>query len=502
MIRITKTLGPIHFEDLDPHRFEDLVRELAYDFKEWQSIEATGRSGSDEGFDIRAWEKTQEITNKDDQEEDSEGVHPMDGNLWMIQCKREKAMGPTKIAEIIKSAVNKKTPPYGYILAASASFSKKSYDTFREELRKKGVMEFHLWGKAELEDMLHQPKNDHTLFTFFGISLVTRKRTRAREIKFTINNKNKLLRVLSDGEQTQNMWKPVLVRDIKDTYYPYKDEYKDFEKNPRWEEHMAFGYTSSGLLIHASEYYAYVDAAKKEWDFTKAVDLVIREKEIDTHRGDKDYYKKRERVEDFWKHTPRRNQATLHNEGLIRFEDMLVIDDKGDILYDFPHIFVDFQPQRGTFKGIWNILHVANREINIREEPYKRIKVFPASFPAITKSKLHKEESVQWDEETLRLFKIGGALEDTLFDVDGKYSFLSQRDAITVAGITDGDNVPSFIKITHKYTTTIDEYLKERSEQPYLRQSIERQVGRSIKSGENLVVFEFERSYGWEFKSK
>jgi hypothetical protein len=43
---ITRTLGPIHFEDLDPRRFEDLVRELAYDFRDWQSIEATGRGGA------------------------------------------------------------------------------------------------------------------------------------------------------------------------------------------------------------------------------------------------------------------------------------------------------------------------------------------------------------------------------------------------------------------------------------------------------------------------
>jgi hypothetical protein len=30
---VTKTLGPLHFEDLEPHHFEDLVRELVYDFK-------------------------------------------------------------------------------------------------------------------------------------------------------------------------------------------------------------------------------------------------------------------------------------------------------------------------------------------------------------------------------------------------------------------------------------------------------------------------------------
>ena len=49
---ITRTFGPIHFEDLDPHRFEDLIRELIYDFRDWQSIEATGRTGNNAGFDI------------------------------------------------------------------------------------------------------------------------------------------------------------------------------------------------------------------------------------------------------------------------------------------------------------------------------------------------------------------------------------------------------------------------------------------------------------------
>ena len=89
--------------------------------------------------------------------------------------------------------------PYGYIMAASANFSKQSYDLFRKVLREKGVMEFYLWGKAELEDMLHFPKNDRILFTFFGVSLVSKRRSRSTEIRFYVNNKNKLYRIL--GEQ-------------------------------------------------------------------------------------------------------------------------------------------------------------------------------------------------------------------------------------------------------------------------------------------------------------
>jgi len=94
-LKVTRTLGPIHFEDLDPHRFEDLIRQLAYDFRQWQSIESTGRGGADDGFDVRAYEvlPAAEPTT-DDEGEQEVAPHPMEGNLWMIQCKRERELGP------------------------------------------------------------------------------------------------------------------------------------------------------------------------------------------------------------------------------------------------------------------------------------------------------------------------------------------------------------------------------------------------------------------------
>lgn len=491
----TKTINPLHFEDLDPHRFEDLIRNLIYDFKTWQSIEATGRSGSDEGFDIRAWERTQEVTNEDE-EEGEEGSRLIEGNLWMIQCKRDKELGPTKVKEIVQDGVKKDSPPYGYILVAPANFSKKSYDLFREELRSRGVMEFHLWGRSELEDMLYMPKNDHILFAFFGISLVTRKRSRSTEIRFAINNKNKLLRVLSGGAYSNSLRESILVRDFNDTNYPWKDKYKDFDKKPRWKEHIVTDYHPKGLMILVKEHYAFVDLEKKKWDFTKAVDLVNRQSARERNQQD---YKKGDTVRDFWRHLPRCNQAKLVIRGIIFFEDILVIDDKGDILHQFPHIFVDFKPHKEPFKGFWYYLDINGQEIEL-EDDFKKIKVFPpeSKFPEVKKGKLYKDKSVQWDQETLRLFKINNNIVTVLFDVDGKYSFLKPRDAILVAG-ADSNNEASFAEITHKYETTIGEYLKKHKE-PYFKENLERQVGRSVKNKEKLSIFEFDRAYEWQFR--
>lgn len=279
--KITKTLGPIHFEDLDPHRFEDLVRQLIYDFKEWQTIEATGRSGKDEGFDVRAYERVIAISRSEDEDgKEIEAAHPMDGNLWMIQSKREKALGPAKVKEILAD-IDPSNPPYGYILAASANFSKESYDLFRFELRNKGVMEFYLWGKGELEDMLHLPKNDRILFTFFGISLVSRKRSRITEVRSIVTVKNKVITTLGDGH---NLYQSVLIRDLKDEKYPYKAEYPDFEVYPRWKEYRAHEYHPLGVWLNAHKYYAYIDFGKKEWDFTKEVDLLFPTNESEEER--------------------------------------------------------------------------------------------------------------------------------------------------------------------------------------------------------------------------
>jgi hypothetical protein len=56
MKTVTRTFHPLPFEHLEPKRFEDLVRQLTYDFRPWRQLEPTGRAGSDDGFDARGFE--------------------------------------------------------------------------------------------------------------------------------------------------------------------------------------------------------------------------------------------------------------------------------------------------------------------------------------------------------------------------------------------------------------------------------------------------------------
>ena len=177
--QVTRTTGPLHFEDLDPRRFEDLVRQLIYDFKLWRKLEPTGRTGADEGFDVRGYEiiASDEPPPRDLDDEDAPEAAQND-RLWLIQCKREKSITPKKLRDYLDTIpAETRSSLYGVVFAAACDFSIKARDTLNEWARENGIAEAHLWGKADLEDQLVQPKNDHLLFGFFGVSLQIRKRS-------------------------------------------------------------------------------------------------------------------------------------------------------------------------------------------------------------------------------------------------------------------------------------------------------------------------------------
>uniref|UniRef100_UPI001AEEC25F hypothetical protein n=1 Tax=Mesorhizobium mediterraneum TaxID=43617 RepID=UPI001AEEC25F len=188
MPTITRTTHPLPFEHLDPKRFEDLVRQLSYDFRAWQQLEATGRSGSDDGYDVRGWEiiGDQVTSVEEDESDDRSEEAPIVGEVrrWLIRCKREKEIGPTKMGKYFDGIpAEERHDLYGVIFAAAADFSKKTRDVLRERCRSVGIAECHIWGKAEIEDMLYQPKNDGLLFAYFGISLAIRRRSVRTELR-------------------------------------------------------------------------------------------------------------------------------------------------------------------------------------------------------------------------------------------------------------------------------------------------------------------------------
>lgn len=412
----------------------------------------------------------------------------------MIQCKREKELGPKRVEAIINDAVNADDPPYGYILAAPANFSKAAHDEFREGLRNCGVMEFYLWGAGELADMLYQPKNDHILFAFFGISLTSRRRSRTTEIRATVNAKNKLLRILGDDPHHQS----VLVHDLKDTNYPYEDDYKDFDQRPRWKEFSSVALHPLGLIISIGRYYAYIDKPQGEWDFTKAVNNVMPVQGHHYRRRDVAEEELRNAVKGFWEQLPGAKRATfVHNE-LIRFDSMTFIDEKGDSEYKCPHLFVDFHSERGPFSGVIQYLEL-NEHHHESLEGLKHATIFPEKFPKPTLGTVYRDKFVVVDDRTRANLKYNSN-GITLYDWDTKYGYLKPTDVIGVDKTEDKDGKRTLLKITNIRVVTGKELLDSYSNNPPLKREIENQIARELKPDDSIRVIEALVIYDWQIE--
>ncbi|MFI5330564.1 MAG: restriction endonuclease [Desulfobaccales bacterium] len=378
MKKATSTINPLHFEDLEPHRFEDLVRQLIYDFREWRSLEATGRSGSDEGFDIRGWEAIRPLEVDKEDEEGEDAV--TEDRIWLIQCKREKSIPPAKIRKYLDDifATNKENL-YGLILVAPCDFSKKTRDTFIQGIREKSIQEFRLWGRAELEDMLFQPKNDHLLFAYFGISIVTRRRSLKTQIRSILSIKKKAIKYL--GPLNYYDQKAVLLRDPEETRYPYQEQISDFNMFPRWEVNYFDGYEHNGLKFLRRNYYAYLADDKISFDFAQLINTAaVREDpwlEADQKLDQDDCS---QNLLKFWNNEiTEKNGGRLEIVGIIPFNKIIEIDGDGDNWFEGPHIYVQFDMQNGPFEGLYVTLKTLSGEI-FYPELKNRIKFFPEEF--------------------------------------------------------------------------------------------------------------------------
>jgi hypothetical protein len=381
MKKASQTINPLHFEDLEPHRFEDLVRQLIYDFRPWKSLEATGRSGSDEGFDARGWETSVvdavSETDEDEEEGQEREVATEPEKLWLIQCKREKSIPPKKLEKY--SGDIRDSGIYGVIFAAACDFSKKARDAFRSRLQKKGIQEVHIWGKAELEDMLIQPKNDHLLFAYFGFSLVIRQRSLRTQIRSKLTMKRKAISSL--GELRRRDHKEIVIRDANGSSYPFEDA--EFAKKPNWRNAVFLGHYYDGIVCKVKEFFAYLHADRKQWDYVSTFNAVEyshqqwQEKEDEVRRK---RWEERERIERFWRTMPTDNRAWLEVHRRIPYESIVAIDGDGDEFERGPHIYFPF-----NLIGMCGCAELTvNNQVVMYNPPLEtRIKFFPDTLPVL-----------------------------------------------------------------------------------------------------------------------
>lgn len=261
MVTVTRTTNPLPFGDLEPKRFEDLVRQLAYDYKPWRRLEATGKSGSDDGFDARGYEK---VFSPDEPALPEGGLqagedadHDLADRLWLIQCKREKAIGPKKMRAYLNEIVlDLDAPLHGIVFAAACEFSLSTRNELARWCRENGLSEWQIWGRSELEDMLFQPKNDGLLFAYFGISLTICRRSIVSTKWQEIAVKRKLRSILDGASRIA-----LLLGDVDDDIYPYDDS----GKPRRWKVREVIKLGAQGVWVTLGRAPAWLARDHQQW---------------------------------------------------------------------------------------------------------------------------------------------------------------------------------------------------------------------------------------------
>jgi len=377
----TKTIGPLHFEDLEPKRFEDLVRQLAYDFRPWRVLEPTGRAGSDDGFDARGFEIVENFSAPEEPGDEDDPPAPVTDNdrQWLIQCKREKVITPGRLKTHLDNIASDERPRlHGLLFVAACDFSKTARDRFRAWCTENHISEAYLWGKGDIEDQLFQAKNDHLLFAYFGISLQIRQRRVLTTLRSKLSIKRKCERVL--GKPNEEHYKIILLRDPTDTRYPYKPaDSEEAKQNPfRWKVTYFLEHEPKGILVERRRFMAYIADDRIGWDCIEKIDDGELSRGVDPWSDKPQHDPEANKRWSFWADLPQPNQGWLKECELIKYEDILDIDEHGDRILHGPHVYIRL-PRERLFLSFIKALD--NFSSSVQPDPKMRISFFPELFP-------------------------------------------------------------------------------------------------------------------------
>lgn len=359
----SRTLNPLHFEDLEPHRFEDLVRQLAYRYRPWRYLDATGRLGRDQGVDIRGVEMVSPpselgLESREEEEDGQALALPVaEEREWRIQCKRYKRIGPKVMREIVADAIpDTEEAPYGLVVATACDVSGGTMAAFRGEAVRRGVVEGHLWTKAHLEDILFLPENDDLLFAYFGISLGIRRRSQLQRIRESITVKRKLLRAFGEKSISAGLMQDVLIRDMADTDYPYEERVPGYSKMrcAPWHVGRVEYFHVRGLLVCRFGYDGWVKE-DGSWDILEESAQVAGtmgyayrlEREEAEERLEEN--ERRQRLRYLHGRVPERERTHIRELWLVPFAHVVEVDPIGDAVYEGPHVYCRFDGSEGPY---------------------------------------------------------------------------------------------------------------------------------------------------------
>lgn len=359
-----RTVNPLHFEDLEPHRFEDLIRQLAYNWRSWRYLDATGNAGNDDGVDVRGIEyyRTGRVPVSSDDEsgpdpnDSGNDVDPNDdAREWLISCKRYQRLGPTEARAVVRETLTEpEHAPYGYVLAVACDLSADAMAAVREEAISLGVEEAHIWSRPHLEDLLFRPDYEDLLFVYFGLSIRTRRNSRLAQIRAESSIRRALKSSLNLSQLSGAINQAVItVRDIEDQSYPYVDEVQGFIEMdcPPWHLAQIAEFSPIGITLKRFSYNGLI-APDGTWDYDEKTG---RNPAHSFDYAEQLYWNELEQSADTPEARPTTTQGaqeiTVHEYWGLRYADIVFVDAVEDGYRSSPTVYCRFRGNQGPYRG-------------------------------------------------------------------------------------------------------------------------------------------------------
>lgn len=302
---ITRTIGQLHFSDLDPLRFEMLCMSIIFRMRRWERLDHYGVAGSDDGVDIR-------------------GIEIMENGKKVthhFQCKRYEKITAAQLRSIVKDYISKNgdyRPEYYHIICG-CKVGKQASDSFEKYCAEKGFHEVSIWTSSVLETKLYTDYHD-LLFAFFGVNLSQERTNRVNALRRNVALKKRMQKDFfkpgAPGERRTYqretfICNELIIRSIYDRSYPDVSE-----SGYGWFKTEVFGWYHNGLMVYVLPYGV---NAKVKW---------LKRTAEPGSDNPEDYEIKDE---------------LLETVGCIPYDRIIEYDLEGDEYYRCPHIYCDFE---------------------------------------------------------------------------------------------------------------------------------------------------------------
>ena len=310
----TKTINRLHFEDLDPHRFEDMCFEIVKEKLPNWYCRNFGRSGSDEGIDIQA-------TSNDNGKE----------TIWVFQCKRHKNQLTIEIDNYIQK--HEKLPDK-YIFMLGRPISKAIENDIQKYAKQKEIS-IEIWDSTTLESLLFN-NYPGILRKYFDTDIDTDMNE--KKIQQRLSLKKRLELELSPLYYDHNIRRKIIIRSIDDNTYPEATENQLNTFSWCWLEYYKPYY--KGIAFFSNIVAVCINTNKQTWSLC-------------------DYNEKM---------PANCIRISAYKVVGIPYENIIDFDIEGDEYYSYPHIYCKFNSSNTEYEAPWYVPVEKNIVIKLNKD--------------------------------------------------------------------------------------------------------------------------------------